>query len=288
MRARNLKPSIFKNELLATSDPLYTIVFEGLWCLADREGRLEDRPRKIHLDVNPGRAFEGTERALAWLNEHLFIVRYEHEGRPYIQVVNFAKHQSPHYKEPPSKIPKPRVLPSCKADEPGASGASDVSESQTSLGLEPDESASHEGKTALTPDSGLLTPDSGLLTADSGLPASRSVENGHDDDAEFESLKALYPRRSGDQRWYDARQAINARLREGHTWEQILDGVRRYAAWCRATGKIDTETVRQAATFVGKGKGFLEPWTLPATKADTRLAGNLSAAAEFMRRTEVG
>ena len=44
MRARNLKPSIFKNELLAVADPLYTLVFEGLWCLADREGRLEDRP----------------------------------------------------------------------------------------------------------------------------------------------------------------------------------------------------------------------------------------------------
>lgn len=118
-----------------------------------------------------------------------------------------------------------------------------------------------------------------------GTAAPRAAD-GQDGDLEFESLRALYPQRSGDQRWREARQAINARLREGHTWEQILDGARRYAAWCKATGKLNTETVKQAATFVGPGLPFMEPWALPATKADTRLAGNLSAADEFMRRTE--
>jgi hypothetical protein len=43
----------------------------------------------------------------------------------------------------------------------------------------------------------------------------------------------------------------------------------------------------QAATFCGPEKPFLKPWALPATKADVRLAGNMGAAAEFMRRTEV-
>jgi hypothetical protein len=116
--------------------------------------------------------------------------------------------------------------------------------------------------------------------------ASPRVADESDDDLAFEALRSVYPQRSGDQKWREARQAVNARLREGHTWEQILDGARRYAAWCKATGKLNTETVKQAATFVGPGKPFLESWALPATKADTRLAGNLSAAEEFMRRTE--
>lgn len=107
MRARNLKPSIFKNELLATSDPLYTVIFEGLWCLADREGRLEDRPRKIHFEVNAGRAFEGTETALKWLTENGFLLRYEVNRDRFIQIVNFGKHQYPHVKEPQSTIPAP-------------------------------------------------------------------------------------------------------------------------------------------------------------------------------------
>jgi hypothetical protein len=135
MRARNLKPALFRNELLAVSEPLYTIIFEGLWCLADRAGRLEDRPAKIHLEINPGRAFDGTVKALEWLAESGFLVRYEAAGVKYIQVVNFTKHQNPHIKEPKSTIPAP-----------GQHGASTV-------------------PARLTPDSGYLTPSS--LTPDS-------------------------------------------------------------------------------------------------------------------------
>jgi len=137
MRARNLKPSIFKNELLAVADPLYTLIFEGLWCLSDREGRLEDRPAKIHFDVNPGRPFEGTQAALAWLAENGFIERYQASSRKLIQVVNFSKHQNPHCKEGPSTIP-----------------------ARCSHGV-------GTSVARLTPDSGLLIPDSGHLTPDS-------------------------------------------------------------------------------------------------------------------------
>ena len=105
--------------------------------------------------------------------------------------------------------------------------------------------------------------------------------------AEFTDLKLIFPRRAGSQPWDRALKAIHARLREGHTWAEILDGARRYAAFVRATGKEHTEGVLQAATFVGPSKHFQNPYELPHTKADTRLTNNLSAAEEFMRRTEV-
>ena len=54
----------------------------------------------------------------------------------------------------------------------------------------------------------------------------------------------------------------------------------------KATGKVGTEIVKQAATFVGPEREFLKPWAPPPTKGDLRLASNLSAAEEFMRRTE--
>ena len=79
MRARNLKPGLFKNEELGTADPLYTLIFEGLWTLADREGRLEDRPLRIHAEINPYRTALGTEQALDWLVVHRFISRYRVE-----------------------------------------------------------------------------------------------------------------------------------------------------------------------------------------------------------------
>jgi hypothetical protein len=102
----------------------------------------------------------------------------------------------------------------------------------------------------------------------------------------FAQFRMLYPPRSGDQPIPAALRAANARLSEGHTPDDFLAGARRYAEFCAATGKIGTEYVQQWARFLGPGKPFLQPWTPPATKADARLASNLSAAEEFMRRTE--
>lgn len=47
MRARNIKPGFWENEDLGEMSIAGRQLFIGLWCLADREGRLEDRPRKI-------------------------------------------------------------------------------------------------------------------------------------------------------------------------------------------------------------------------------------------------
>jgi hypothetical protein len=105
-----------------------------------------------------------------------------------------------------------------------------------------------------------------------------------EDEESFALLKSIYPKRSGDQKWHDARKAINARLAEGHTWAEILDGAHRYADWCKTTGKVGTETVKQAATFVGPGKPFLDDWAPPVTKADVRLFANIDAAEEARQR----
>lgn len=101
--------------------------------------------------------------------------------------------------------------------------------------------------------------------------------------AEF---KILYPKRGGDMNWRGAIRAGNARITEGHHPGEFLEGARRYAEYCRITGKTGTEYVKQAATFLGPAKPFSERWDPPATKSDIRLGTNLDAAEEFMRRTE--
>ena len=53
MRTRQIKPSFFDNESLGDLAPLVRILFLGLWSLADREGLLEDRPRRIKAKVFP-------------------------------------------------------------------------------------------------------------------------------------------------------------------------------------------------------------------------------------------
>lgn len=108
--------------------------------------------------------------------------------------------------------------------------------------------------------------------------------NGHAE--AFAQIQAAYPKRAGGQRWQDAAHAYHARLQEGRTHEEILAGVERYARHVRDKGDEGTQFVQQAATFLGTNRGFLEPWTSAPTKAEQRLGSNLSAAAEFMRRTE--
>jgi hypothetical protein len=106
-RARNIKPGFFTNELLGESDPLHSLLFIGLWLLADREGRLEDRPVRIRSSIMPLRFQVDADAILSWLHENQFITRYEIKGKKYIQIENFGKHQQPHYKEVASEIPPP-------------------------------------------------------------------------------------------------------------------------------------------------------------------------------------
>lgn len=108
-RTRNIKPAFFDNDVLGGLEPLTRLLFIGLWCIADREGRLEDRPRKIkktilgYDDVNT----EETSGMLQQLADNGFIIRYTVEEDDYIQIVNFTKHQNPHMKEKDSEIPPP-------------------------------------------------------------------------------------------------------------------------------------------------------------------------------------
>ena len=108
VRARSLKPGVFKNELLGGADPLLTILFEGLWCMADREGRLEaSAPAHLAPRSSPYRLIVTEKRAhtmLSWLHDNGFIVRYELSQKRYIQVIEFLKHQRPHSNEAPSII----------------------------------------------------------------------------------------------------------------------------------------------------------------------------------------
>lgn len=103
-RSRNIKPSFFTNDLLAECEPLARILFAGLWTIADREGRLHDRPKKIKVEVLPYDQCDVD--ALLWqLAGRGFIARYSENNDRFIQIIAFSKHQNPHLKEAVSEIP---------------------------------------------------------------------------------------------------------------------------------------------------------------------------------------
>ena len=103
-RARNIKPGFFINDQLAEIEPLGRLLFAGLWTIADREGRLEDRPKKIKAEILPYDNCD-VDILLSALHEAVFITRYTVNGCNYIQIINFSKHQNPHPKEATSIIP---------------------------------------------------------------------------------------------------------------------------------------------------------------------------------------
>jgi len=147
-RARNIKPSLFKNELLGEADPLLTILFTGLWCLADRDGKLEDRPRRIQAEIFPYRDLPLFNGYLTELQRLGFIDRYTVGNVSVIKVCNFEKHQSPHKTEKHSDLPEPPLKSdSCIETEvaPLNNGSPTVKES-----LIPD---------SLIPDSLIIPPD---------------------------------------------------------------------------------------------------------------------------------
>lgn len=106
-RARNIKPGFFSNELLGTYDPIISLFFAGLWCLADRDGRLEDRPLRIKAELFPYREGTDVNGYLTVLERDAFLTRYEVAGVGYIQINNFAKHQTPHHTEKAKGYPGP-------------------------------------------------------------------------------------------------------------------------------------------------------------------------------------
>ena len=107
-RARMLKPSFFTNEALSALPSSARLLFCGLWTIADREGRLEDRPSRIKVELLPYDRVN-VDVLLQKLHDAGFIVRYESERGRVIQVVNFTKHQNPHKNEPPSSLPTQEI-----------------------------------------------------------------------------------------------------------------------------------------------------------------------------------
>jgi hypothetical protein len=108
-RTRYIKPALYTNEELAECSIAARYLFPALWTLADREGRMEDRPKRIKAAAFPYDDFD-VNALLKELADRGFILRYQDDCGAYIQINNFAKHQKPHQKEQVSTIPPPRSL----------------------------------------------------------------------------------------------------------------------------------------------------------------------------------
>lgn len=175
-RSRNIKPGLYKNEDLAECSIWARYIFPGLWMIADREGRLENRPKRIKGELLPFDS-QDAEPLLKELSDKGFILQYEVDGKAYIQIPMFKKHQNPHHREKESEIPPPQspgvsslaktpkseALPLCNQSNTSDKPEIQRPTSDFSSGLNPADS--------LIPDS--LIPDSLNSDANASVVASK-------------------------------------------------------------------------------------------------------------------
>jgi hypothetical protein len=127
-RARNIKPSFYKNEFLAECEPMARLLFIGLWTLADRDGRLENRPMRIKAELFP---YENCDMVslLKQLADKGFVRAYEAGDKRVLEIPKFREHQRCHPEErsegflpPPNggKPESPALEPGNPTTEPGS------------------------------------------------------------------------------------------------------------------------------------------------------------------------
>ncbi len=106
-RIRYIKPDFFTDEDIAELSFEARLLFIGLWCYADRNGRLEERPKYLKIMILPydNVNIDKLLNSLAEGNKP-FIIRYKDNIKLYIQLINFNKHQKPHHTEKDSIIPE--------------------------------------------------------------------------------------------------------------------------------------------------------------------------------------
>lgn len=115
-RIRNVKPEVFMHELLwelemATELPIIRC-YIALWCMCDREGRFEWKPRVLKQHCAPYDDIDFADVLNALANTG-FIIKYIMSGRLYGWTPRFREHQHINNREQESRLPAPdaSVLP---------------------------------------------------------------------------------------------------------------------------------------------------------------------------------
>lgn len=235
-RSRNIKPGFYKNEELAECSVWARLIFPGLWMLADREGRLEDRPKRIKAELLPMDAQE-VEPLLVELADHGFIKRYKADGKAVIWIPNFLKHQNPHHREQPSDLPSHESPGLC------VDGMQEKPEASTPF---------HGGQAVLIPDS----PLSESLNSDS-LNTATPDKSGE----RFGKFWLAYPKKVAKA---DAKKAFDKTKADDALLARMLNALeqwKRHPDWIKEGGQY----VPNPATWLNGGRWDDE---FPATVTD--------------------
>lgn len=91
-RIRTIKPEFWIDEKVTDLDPWARLLFIGLWNFADDQGYIDDKPRRIKMQVFPGDDVY-VERLLADLLAAGLLTSFDSPIGPVMHIRNWEKHQ---------------------------------------------------------------------------------------------------------------------------------------------------------------------------------------------------
>jgi hypothetical protein len=145
-RIRTIKPEFFTSDDICALSPLARLLYVGLWCEADREGRLLWSPGVLKRRYLPDDTCE-----IATVAEELIvrklIVLY---GEGYAHIPSFARHQHVGPKEAQSRLPSP--LPEASGESPQGRESEREREGKEGEGKAPQAGRAHALPEGWTPD----------------------------------------------------------------------------------------------------------------------------------------
>lgn len=110
MRIRTIKPEFFSDEILDELPADVRIAFAGLWCYCDDFGRGLDDRWLIKAAIAPRRDKDTPNVVEGWLEKLADagrLLRYEIDGRRYLQIINW--HHQKINRPTPSRYPPPSL-----------------------------------------------------------------------------------------------------------------------------------------------------------------------------------
>jgi hypothetical protein len=103
-RIRTVKPEFFTSESVLSVSPLARLFFIGLWCEADRDGRLKWKPKTLKFRYLPGDSVN-IEKLCTELEQAEMIVTYTIDNNDYCEIPSFKSHQVINNREKESELP---------------------------------------------------------------------------------------------------------------------------------------------------------------------------------------
>lgn len=136
-RSRNIKPGLLENDCLGECDDSIRLLFHCLPMFADKEGVIEYRPKRMLKDMWGYRKDVSVEdlnryiTVISRLDNHSMLDIIKYEGKIYLLIKGFSKHQNPHHTEKKGACPLRDSLsrdgttvasPLCHGEDPADSG----------------------------------------------------------------------------------------------------------------------------------------------------------------------